>query len=768
MCVKLFLCASFILYSVAAVGQDLGQIIGGKVKSQISQKPLAGANVSILKSNQLVVGSVTDSLGNFQIKNISPGRYKLSISFTGFSSYEDELLVISGKESTININLTESSTVLKEVEVRASALEATAGVTSISMEKSMRVPANFFDPVRMVTSYPGVVAANDQSNSIVVKGYSPNGLLWRLQGLDIVSPNHLANAGTFSDKPAANGGGVNVLSAQLLDRTDFYSGALPANYGNALSGVMDMKLRAGNKNKMQYTAQASLIGMDISAEGPIDKSKRTSFIANYRYSTVGLLSQMGVNFGDEIINFQDFSFHLDQHQKKGGTLSVFGFGGLSSNKFKAKPADEWKEEKDHNTINYDGKVYGLGFVNQFKSFERLNVSFGASLSGQSQERNAQSEVVSRPDIYIFSDQYSNNKALFSSFLKALYKLSSRGTLETGIMANYLDNKLVSTTITPLYFDTFYPSVNGKVNGMMLQPYATWSQRFGTLWKLNAGVRYVNFSYNKASSVEPRFSIAHSLPKGALTFSYGLTGQWQQLQTYLQYGNQNLELTKAHQFIAEFKHTFAKDLRLVSNVYYHRVFNVPVQPNTVSYSALNQFEDFSRPGLQNTGRGLNYGVEALVEKRYYSQVYFMMSGSLYRSEYNATGYYTRFNGRFTSSFLAGKEWQKKRNTFSMNTRILYLGGLREAPIDAPLSSAVGSTQYNYQNGYSLQLPDYFRTDLRLSWRKNKPGYTRTFSLDIQNVLNTQNVAYHYYDTFLQDVKTKYQLGIVPVLVYRVEF
>ncbi len=105
---------------------------------------------------------------------------------------------------------------------------------------------------------------------------------------------------------------------------------------------------------------------------------------------------------------------------------------------------------------------------------------------------------------------------------------------------------------------------------------------------------------------------------------------------------------------------------------------------------------------------------------------------------------------------------------MNTRILYLGGLREAPIDAPLSSAVGSTQYNYQNGYSLQLPDYFRTDLRLSWRKNKPGYTRTFSLDIQNVLNTQNVAYHYYDTFLQDVKTKYQLGIVPVLVYRVEF
>ena len=147
---------------------------------------------------------------------------------------------------------------------------------------------------------------------------------------------------------------------------------------------------------------------------------------------------------------------------------------------------------------------------------------------------------------------------------------------------------------------------------------------------------------------------------------------------------------------------------------------------------------------------------------------MTSGSLYRSEYNAKAYYTRFSGRFTSSFLAGKEWQKKRNTFGINTRVLYLGGLREAPIDEALSSSIGSTQYSYQNGYSVQLPDYFRTDLRLSWRKNKPGYTRTFSLDIQNLLNTQNIAYHYFDTYLQTVKTKYQVGIIPVIAYRVEF
>jgi hypothetical protein len=755
------------LSSVAVSGQELGQTIRGKVKNQNTTKPLVGATISIFKLDILVSGSVTDSLGNFQILNVNPDRYKLSISFTGFSSFEDELLVISGKESIVNASLIESSTMLKEVEIRSSTIEESAGVTSISMEKSMRVPANFFDPVRMVTSYPGVVAANDQSNSIAVKGYSPNGLLWRLQGLDIVSPNHLANAGTFSDKPVANGGGVNVLSAQLLDRTDFYSGALPANYGNALSGVMDMKLRPGNKNKMQYTAQASLIGLDIAAEGPLDKNHRTSFVANYRYSTVGLLSQMGLDFGGEVINFQDFSFHLDQQQKKGGSLSVFGFGGLSSNQFDAKPFDEWKEEKDHNTIDYDGKVYGIGFVNQFKSFEKLSLSFGGSLSGQLQTRNLQSEVVPLPYAYIYSDQYSNDKRLFSSFFKAIYKLGANGTLEAGLTANHLDNKLVSTTVTPLYLDTFYPDINGTVAGMLWQPYASWSQRLGG-WKLNAGLRYVNFTYNNASSFEPRLVLLRSFAKSSMTLSYGLTGQWQQSQTYLQLGNQNLGLTKANQFAAEYKHTFSRNLRLVSNVYYHRVFNVPVEPFVLRYSTLNQLEEFSRNTLQNSGKGLNYGVEALLEKRYYNQIYFMVSGSLYRSEYNANEYYTRFSGRFTSSFLVGKEWQKKRNNFGINTRILYLGGLREAPIDQNLSSTIGSTQYSFQNGYSIQLPDYFRTDLRLSWRKNKAGYTRTFSLDIQNLLNTQNIAGHYFDTYLQTIKTKYQLGIIPVIAYRVEF
>ena len=756
-----------IVNSTAILAQDLGQTISGKVTNHISQKPLVGASVSVLRVEKIVAGAVTDSLGTFQIQHVAVGRYKLIVSFTGFSSVEDELLIISGRTNIVDVSLNESATVLKEVEVRSNSYPAEAGVTTISIEKTMRVPANFFDPARMITSYPGVVTASDQSNSIIVKGYSPTGILWRLQGLDIVNPNHLANAGTFSDKPVANGGGVNILSAQLLDKTDFHSGSMPSSFGNALSGVMSMKLRTGNADKIHYTAQASLLGLDLAVEGPLNKNKRTTFLANYRYSTLGLLSKAGIDFGDEKISFQDFSLHLNHQYVKGGNLSIFGFVGQSSNNFAAKPIDMWEEEKDRYTILYNGKTYAIGVVNSFKPIGKTAFSIGASVSGQQQDRTSQSMTVPQP--HIDSEVYSNDKLLFSSFFKAIRKINTTGTIEAGVMTNYLDDKLLAKTITPLYFDIFNPNLRGTVSGVMLQPYVAWSQRVAT-FNINAGVRYAYFGYNKAASLQPRISIGHNIANGTFTFSYSKVGQWQQSRTYLEMGNANLGLTEADQFVLEYKHLFIHDIKLLTNIYYHQIHQAPLLQSIPAYSTLNQFDDFVPANLQSIGKGRNKGIELLLEKRFYSQLYFMIGGSVYDSKYAVEGVYynTRFNGRFTSSFLSGKEWQKKQKAFGIHVRVLYLGGLREAPINAFVSDLVGSTQYNLIDGYSVRLPNYFRSDLRLSWRKNKPGFTRTVSLDIQNLTNQQNIAYHYYDTYWRQVKVKYQLGIIPVISYRIEF
>ncbi len=757
-----FLTLFFLSYVSQA--QEITQTVTGKIKEATTHDLLPGANVSVFQKDNLVTGASTDTQGRFTLTLI-PGRYRMEVSFTGYQSIEQELLVIAGKSPLLEITLQEVPTLLEEVTVKPTNISE-PGVTSLSIEKTLRVPANFFDPVRMLTSYPGVVATNDQANSIAVKGYSPNGVLWRLQGLDIVNPNHTANAGTLSDKPTVSGGGVSILSAQLLDKTDFHSGNLLSRYGNALAGVMDMSLRSGSTEKMQYTAQASLIGIDLSAEGPISKDKQSSFLVNYRYSTIGLLSQMGVDFGDETINFQDVSFNLNFPSKKGGNLSVFGFAGWSKNLFDAKPEAEWEEEKDRYTIDYDGYAMGAGIVSQFKP-GWASVSFGASVSGQEQNRTSQGTVVPYPAIN--SEEYRSNRTIVSSFLKGVRKIN-RGFIELGINSSYVDNNLSVSTISQVQLELYTPNLRGVVSGFLMQPYFAWQQYIGK-FNVNAGIRYVNFSYNQSDSFEPRVSISRNFADNLFTLSYGLTSQWQQTQTYLTTGNNQLPFSKSNQFTLEWRRKFSTDVSVVSSVFYHELFNVPIAPGIPHYSLINQWEDFPRANLVADGKGRNYGFDAYVEKRFYGDMYFMVSGSVYQSQFNSSGggyEDSRFSGNFTSSLLAGKEWKSKNKAFGVHARVLYSGGLRQAPVDPIVSEVVGTTVYDQTQGYSIKYPDYFRTDLRVSWRKNKPGYTRTLSIDIQNLTGQSNVAYLYYDTFLKQVTTKYQLGIIPVIAYRVDF
>jgi hypothetical protein len=526
---------------------------------------------------------------------------------------------------------------------------------------------------------------------------------------------------------------------------------------------MDMTLRPGSSDKMQYTAQASLIGLDLAAEGPLSKTKKSSFLANYRYSTVGLLSNMGVDFGGESISFQDFSFHLNMPGSKGGNLSAFGFGGISSNDFNAKPEDEWEEEKDRYTINYSGKVYGIGLVNQFKP-GWMSVNVGMSFSGQDQERKSQSTPVSFPNVY--SENYSTQRYLLSGFIKGVRKIGKEGFIETGLRTNYKNDDMMVITISQSLIDNSTPNYNGTVSGFLWQPYVAWSQSVGQ-FNFGAGLRYVNFSYNNTSSLEPRASVSRTWNSNVLTLSYSLSSQVQQSFIYVMEQNKNLNFTRSNQLALELKKRLPYDLNLVTSMYYHQLFDAPMLSN---YSLINQWDEYEKGNFVNDGKGRNYGVEAQVEKRFYSDVYFMAAGSVFQSEFSNGGEYqnSRFNGKFTSSLLGGKEWKKTNKSFGVHARVLYTGGLRQATIDETTSALAGHTVLDYTQGYAIQLPNYFRTDLRVSWRKNKPGYTRTLSVDIQNLTNQQNVAYQYYDTFLKKINTKYQVGIIPVLAYRIDF
>ena len=254
-----FILLSLFLFSNTLLhAQPFTSTIRGTVRDADTGIPLEGANLLL---SPVEKGSITDVSGTFRFADLPVGRYLLTVSYVGYEQLViPEILLESGKESIQDIRLSRAANQLAEATVLTSRPVAYNSVQEITTEQTLRYAATYLDPARLTTSFAGVAAANDQANGLVIRGNSPNSMQWRLEGVEIVNPNHLSNAGTFSDRATQTGGGVNILSTQLLGTSYFLSGAFPAQYGNALSGVLDMYLRKGNDEKSEFTAQAGLIG----------------------------------------------------------------------------------------------------------------------------------------------------------------------------------------------------------------------------------------------------------------------------------------------------------------------------------------------------------------------------------------------------------------------------------------------------------------------------------------------------------------------------
>lgn len=698
--------------------------------------------------------------------DVKPGRYICSGSTLGYEVDNQEVLVITGKVTRIEINLIERATELETLTIDASPVSTQEpGSISLPIEKVMRMPANFFDPVRMLSSYPGVVTSNDQANNIVVKGNSPTGLLWRLNGMDIVNPNHLANAGTFNDKPTANGGGVNILSAQMLDRTDFYSGNMPARYGNLTAAGLDMTLRNGNSQHREYTAQASLLGLDFAAEGPMGSKGRTTYLANGRYSTVGLLSQIGVNFGDEKINFKDFSFNINTLiGERGGNISFFGFGGQSSNTFNAKDSSEWEIDKDRFTILYHNETYAVGTRLDLPLKKSFTFSSGATLSGNDQTRTANS--IATPTLPYQQSSLATNRKLLSMFASLTGKWSPGFGGEFGVMVNYNRDWMNSYELLP----TSKTERNVTRSHTLIQPYGQLSFRSGK-FSSTLGARFMQSTTFDKSSFDPRINLQYQLTATSNVYvTGGQLSQWLPAGIYLTQGHPDFLRKK---FVEAGHMLQLQNWKLNSSVYYHYYGDVPVSLSA-NFSALNYIEGVIFENLVPVGTGTNKGVAVQAERSFVDGYYLLAGASVYRSVYTAIDDIerpTKFDGRYSLMVTGGREWNKpvgeSNRSFGLHGRMMYLGGLRDTPIDEDMSRSTGVTTY-MSDTYSIMLKDYVRFDLRISWRKDKKKYTRTIALDVQNVAGIRNQAYKYYDAFQGKVITQYQVGFIPVLVYRIDF
>jgi len=762
--------AFFLLFLSVTGWAQQSSSVSGSIRAKGGEK-ISGAHVFLLPDTTSL--SVSDEEGKFLLKNIATGRKIIQISAQGYQTYQEELLITASRDVMLEVVLEEESRLLEQVQVTAGSPLNTPGAYVIGIEKTIRMPANFFDPVRMTSVLPGVATTNDQTNGIAFRGYSPNALLWRLNGLDIVNPNHLSNAGTLSDRPVANGGGVSILSSQVLDKTEFQFGIPDASTGNALSGAVNLQFRKGDSQQRQRTIQAGLVGLDIAAEGPVSKNESASYLVNYRYSTVGLLTSAGLDFGGERINFNDLTFNISADTKKSGSFSVFGFAGLSANKFSALPESEREFEKDRYDIDYSGKTFGIGLKNEQPINQKVTLRTAMAFSGQIQKRNATGEPV--PFANLRDQRFESERSVLSVNSSLYLKPTPGITSETGVVASGQWNNLIIRNKNTL--GDFVNDWNGTVNGWLIQPYSEWNFSAGPI-AFRPSLRYAHFTYNSKGSFDPRVTASMAVAGGRFSAGFGQVSQIQQTQWYLPEGNSDLPMTKSRQWYAEYLKTYTSGLSWRLQAFRHRLSDVPVVPgdllpiSALPFSTLNLQEEIVNTTLVADGTGKNEGLEAFVEKRFDNAFYFLASGSIYRSGFGVEGndnfYSGRFDGRYTSAFAAGKEWMLRKNAFGIHVKALSFGGQKERVIDAEASASEGYTVYDPLSTYSIVLPDYYRFDLRAAWRKNKPGKTRTVSIDIQNLTNRENIGGYYFDTALQAVVQRKQLGIIPVLTWRMEF
>jgi len=778
-----------VILSQPLAAQPFTQTLRGTVQDAESKAPLEGATVQLLLGDSVLKGAYSDAEGRFKITEVPAGRYDLRVAYLGYEpGGAKDVRVNSGKEVVLTLELREAVIDMETVTITATQKEGTRNdmVTvsgrQFSIDETRRYAGSWNDPARMATNFAGVMPANDSRNDIIIRGNSPSGVLWRLEGMDIPNPNHFASFGT-------TGGPVSILNNNVLDNSDFMTGAFPAEYGNALAGVFDLRMRKGNDEQYEFLGQFGFNGLEFMAEGPISKKSGASFLVNYRYSTLELMKELGIEFGTSSQpKYQDLSFNIHVPTEKAGTFSLFGIGGLSN----ALVLDSERDTADFfgpagNDIDFGTNTGAVGLKHQIligeKSYLRTTLAANGSTQTTTVDKIDRATLTPVP---FYRNASAQTKLTMSTVFNS--KISAKHTLRLGIFADRLGFLLADS----LQVDTlsgFRILTDSKGGAFLLQPYAQWKWRIVEKWTFNVGVHGQFFTQNGTYSVEPRVGIQwRPADRHGLGLAYGEHSQLQPLYVYVRETpmpdgsytktNEELDFTRSRHFIFNYDWSVLPTLRFKAEAYYQQLRGVPVEAGTLSsYSILNEGSDYVvsvRDSLKNAGTGQNYGLEFTVEKFFGRGYYFLVTGSLFQSTYAGSDGIqrsTQFNNNYTLTALGGVEQPlgtQKRWVAGLDLRATWSGGRRYTPLDTVASSTSVLAVYDWDNAWTLRFKDYVRVDLRAKIRLNSNKISQELALDISNVLDTQNPLNVVYDVTTRSLRTNYQLGFFPVIQYRIEF
>ncbi|MCK9447537.1 MAG: TonB-dependent receptor [Bacteroidales bacterium] len=764
-------------------GQDIVGNIAGEVRDKQSQTALPGTTI-VVYTNDDTFGTTSNSDGNFHISNIPVGRVSVIVTFIGYHPISFQNLELTSKKTLfLEVELLEKIESLEGVTITAYQKDkainefATVSSRTFTVEESNKFAGSWGDPARMVSNYAGIVTAGDQRNDIIIRGNSPVGLVWRLDGIGIPNPNHFGTYGT-------TGGPISILNNNQLSNSDFYTGAFPAEFGNALSGAFDLKMRRGNSQNHEFMGQMGFNGFELGAEGPISRKNNSTYMINYRYTMMDVMSAMGLFDVGGIPKYSDVSFKLSLPTTSMGTFSLIGLGGMSSIQLEEDKGSGWTSDMPPGTQVFNGSkmgVLGLSHKYFFSISTRLETALSTIYSNSFNDVDTLQGETYTP---FYSDNYNETRLAFST--KLISKINDRNTLQVGgIVEHFFFNFYDETRIPGL--DEVINDTDIRENTELYQGFVQLRHGISDNLFINAGIHGQVFALNGSGMVEPRLGISYNLSsKHSLSLGYGLHGQTQPKLIYFvrtnhsdsphdyTLTNRELGFSKSHHFVAGYDYRISTNLRLKIETYHQSLYDIPVETGASYFSLINYGANFYNEkidSLTNSGKGKNSGVELTLEKFLSKNFYFLLTTSLFDSKYQGSdGLWrnTAFNGNYTVNMLAGYELPLKTDALAFNIKMIWAGGKRYIPINIEQSILHGEAVYSYSEAYTPQFDDYFRVDLRISYRKNSKSISQEWSFDVQNLTNHSNIFMQRYDNDTQSVVNVLQMKFFPIGSWKIYF
>lgn len=783
-------------------GQQLTQMVRGKVVDADSKSNLLGVQVFLIGSDPLI-GAITDNNGNFILKNIPVGRISLRFSCIGYETISiPDIQIMSGKEKVMNIEMQESITEMDQVVVTAVKTGepidemGLISARSISPDETNRYAGGFNDPARILSNFAGVNNSQDGSADIIIRGNAPKYMQWRLEGVEITNPSH------FADPMGSGTNGISALNNNILSTSDFYTGAFPAEYGDVLSGIYDVRLRNGNNQKLEGILGAGIVGTDLTLEGPFKKGYEGSFLMNYRFTTAGLIKNLGLldDLGG-IPEFQDGAFKIKMPTGKLGTFSLFGLAGSSLISFEDVNPGIWQTpnprgRREDITEDYRKKAFlintGINHTIPVGPNSYLMTTLAYSNEGIA-DIVTETLWIENEAMHTRDNFYSDiNNETYRGNLTYYHKINARNLLQLGtkhahFKQNFDVRELIDDEGNIAQRADFEESINTWRN------FISWKYRHNNRLSVVLGIHNMNVIYNKKSTLEPRLAASWQVSTiSKWSVGYGLHSKMESIHNYFSKvshpdgnvttPNKNLDLLRAHHYVVGYEHHFPPNLRAKVEVYYQDLFNLPVEnSDTSSYSTINETVDTRFVYLVNEGTGYNYGLEFTLEKFFSNNIYYLFNTSLFQSKYTALDGVERntaFNNNYLLNFLFGKEyvdWGKKKNqTFEINTKLFFGGGRRIIPLlrDSNGNLAVepaNNKYYDNTKAYENSLEDIYTITLALSYKWHKPKSTHELFLNIDNITNNKPKLSEYYDPEEEDgIGYLTPIGAFPNLMYRIYF